>query len=259
MNHLTVEQLVEHLHGEDGWALRARARRHLAGCTDCGEALAAVKADLAAAQALLTPGGAGERDEAYGERVWAAIEPALKPYEGRRRRAGWSAARGLAYAAGLAVMIAAAFFAGRIWEQRQASPTVKVTPAPGPRQPVIVVVLSDHLDRSERLLVQLKHADPESGETISPLRDEARSLLAANRICRRDARKFDDPGLDAALDRLDRLLAELANHPGGLDAASIARLQKEMNADDLLFEVRVLRARIPERRSAVAPQNEGLL
>jgi hypothetical protein len=41
---------------------------------------------------------------------------------------------------------------------------------------VVVVVLSDHLDRSERLLVELKHADAENTALASPLRDEARSL-----------------------------------------------------------------------------------
>jgi hypothetical protein len=113
--------------------------------------------------------------------------------------------------------------------------------------------LSDHLERSERLLVQLKHADADSEEMISPLRDEARTLLAANRICRQDAHKVDDPALVPALDRLDHVLAVLANHPGNLSAAQITRLQDELNASGLLFEVRVLRTRIPEHRTAARP------
>jgi hypothetical protein len=120
----------------------------------------------------------------------------------------------------------------------------------------VVVVLSDHLDRSERLLVELKHADAGSEETVSPLRDEARSLLAANRICRQNAAKIDDPELAAALDRLDQVLGELANHPGGLNPATITRLQDEMNADGLLFQVRVLRSRIPEQEAAKAAQSK---
>ena len=112
-----------------------------------------------------------------------------------------------------------------------------------PPQRVVVVVLSDHLDRSERLLVELKHADASNAEMVSPLRDEARSLMAANRICRQTAREDDDPALATALDRLDHLLTQLANQPEGLDNASITRLQDEMNANHLLFEVRVLRSR----------------
>ena len=77
--------------------------------------------------------------------------------------------------------------------------------------------MSDHLERSERLLVELKHADAGSEEMVTPLRDEARSLLAANRVCRQKAEKDDDPALATALDHLDHLLAELANQPGRIE------------------------------------------
>jgi hypothetical protein len=117
--------------------------------------------------------------------------------------------------------------------------------------------LSDHLDRSERLLVELKHADTGSEEMVSPLRDEARSLLAANRVCRQNAKKNDDPALAAALARLDHLLVELANQKGGLNAASLARLQDEMNSDSLLFEVRVLRSRIPDQQPVANNRRNG--
>jgi len=92
---------------------------------------------------------------------------------------------------------------------------------------------------------------------VSPLRDEARSLLAANRVCRKNLAQKDDPELATALDHLDNLLAEAANEPGGLNAESIARLQDEMNADGLLFEVRVLRSRIADRKAAGANPAKG--
>jgi hypothetical protein len=84
-----------------------------------------------------------------------------------------------------------------------------------------------------------------------PLRDEARSLLAANRKCRQEAEANGDPALTKALDHLNELLNGLANQPGGLNADAIAKLQAEMNKDGLLFEVRVLRSRIPNRQAAV--------
>jgi hypothetical protein len=126
-----------------------------------------------------------------------------------------------------------------------------------PRERVVVVVLSDHLDRSERLLVELKHADADSAETVSPLREEARSLLTANRICRQDARKIDDPDLTEALRHLDHVLAELAGRQGTLTATDLTRLQDEMSADGLLFEVRVLRSRIPNRQTVKTAHSEG--
>ena len=69
--------------------------------------------------------------------------------------------------------------------------------------------------------------------------------------------RHDDPELANALDRLDHLLDELANQPGGLNVATLARLQNETNADGLLFEVRVLRSRLPDQQAAAAGHTKG--
>jgi len=260
MNHLKEEELIEHYYsrGEGGDA----AQEHLEQCARCAEAFKALEDDLSEFADVEPPA----RDAGYGERVWQAISGTLPAYEARKR--SWlhiNLWQGLSYAAACLLLVGVAFFAGRQWEHKQVQSAVKSQPPPvqqpviptQPRERVVVVVLSDHLDRSERLLVELKHADADSEETVSPLRDEARSLLAANRICRQDARKSDDPDLARALENLDRVLAKVANHPGRMDAADLTRLQEEMNADGLLFEVRVLRSRIPNRQGAKAARTEG--
>ena len=158
---------------------------------------------------------------------------------------------GLSYAAACGLLVSSAFIAGTLWEKNQTSSATAARPAPpAPKERVVLVVLGDHLDRSERLLVELKHADVDSADMVSPLRDEAKSLLAANRVCLKSATQGDDPELKTALGDLNRLLDELANQPEGLNSAAIARLQSEMNSDGLLFEVRVLRSRIPEGQAA---------
>jgi hypothetical protein len=257
MKHLSEEELVEHFYSNDKDSAK---RKHLASCSECAAAHAALQSDLSALPSAEPP----ERDAGYGERVWLAIAPSLPVYETRRwswLRAGLG--RGLAYAAACALLVAGAFIAGRAWEQRQlrttaAAHAVAIShPAAPAQQRLVVVVLSDHLDRSERLLVELKHTDPGSEEMVSPLRDQARTLLAANRICRQDAEKNDDRALANALKRLDRLLDGLANQQGDLNAAAISRLQEEMNSDSLLFEVRVLRSRIPDQPPALNNQANG--
>jgi hypothetical protein len=120
-----------------------------------------------------------------------------------------------------------------------------------------VVVLSDHLDRSERLLVELKHANADSTGLTSPLRDEARILLVANRICRQKTGPDDDPRLAPALERLNHLLEELANQSGSFNPVTLTHLQNEVNVDSLLFEVRVLRSGLPERPTAATGQTKG--
>jgi len=42
-----------------------------------------------------------------------------------------------------------------------------------------------------------------------------------------------------------------------LNAAVLARLQEEMNSDSLLFEVRVLRSRIPDQQPAANNRQNG--
>jgi hypothetical protein len=217
--------------------------RHLAGCQECAHNFAELKRDLASVDRTEAP----VRDANYGERVWAAIAPMLPVYEAQKRRwrlsSGWM--RGLGYAVAVALLVACAFYAGQLVERRNHLIVAQQEQkTPQTKQPVVVVVLDDHLDRSERFLVELKHADFDPAAVASPMRDEAKSLLAANRICRKDAAQADDPELTTALDHLDHLLADAANEPGGLNAQNIAKLQDEMNAEGVLFEVRVLRSRI---------------
>ena len=253
MMHLTEEEMMEQVYGESE---NTRAvERHLAACRACAISFAELQRDLSALDRVEAPA----RDIGYGERVWASIAPLLPAYRTEHRR-WWAAGvwKSFSYAAAGALLAACAFYAGRVWEQRK-QPTVAqvVTKNTAPKQPIVVVVLDDHLDRSERFLVELKHADMDSAAMVSPMRDEARSLLAANRVARKDAAHGNDPDLTAALGHLDSLLADAANEQGGLNAAAISRLQNEMNADGVLFEVRVLRSRIAHRNGTGNLPNKG--
>lgn len=242
MSHLTDEELIEHYYGDPGDKVSRIAQRHLDGCATCAAESAKLADDMKEMNGL-------EYDKlsiAYGESVWSKVVqrlPALAVEETPRRRVPWGLMLGWAAASG--VLIVGAFEIGRIWEQRQHPQTALVKPAAPVQRQMVVVVLGDHLDRTERLLVELKHANGEDTDVVKPMREEARSLLVANRVFREDADKSGDTALTQALDRLDHLLSDVANAPGGLDAASIARLQEEMQADGLLFKVRVLRSRTP--------------
>jgi hypothetical protein len=247
MRHLTEEEMIEHAYGESYNIVAVE--RHFASCPRCAESFTNLERDLTGVSRLNAP----PRDAHYGERVWASIAPSLPVYAHPQKRSAWYSfktgwGKGLAYAAACGLLMAVAFYAGKQWEHWKQPPVAKVEHTnPPAKQPVVVVVLDDHLDRSERFLVQLKHADVDTSEMAVPMRDEARSLLAANKVCRQKAAQSDDPELNTALDHLDRLLAEAANSPGGLNTQSIAKLQQEMNSDGLLFEVRVLRSRIGHR------------
>jgi hypothetical protein len=241
MKHLSEEKLIEHHYGEGDTGVE----RHLEVCGQCAEAYAALERDLAQVKVADPPG----RNPLYGDQVWRSLSNSLPVYAKRARslsRMGlW---KGVSYVAACALLVVGAFLAGRQWEQKKPSTSVARNDSQA-RQRVVLVILGDHLDRSERLLVELKHADASNTEMVSPMREEARNLLAANRQCLQSAAQIDDPALAKFLDRLGRVLAQLANEPGGLSSSTITRLQNEMNTDGLLFEIRVLRSRVPDRQS----------
>jgi hypothetical protein len=268
MKHLSEEELVEHYFAGPGSRASRIAQRHMDACEECATGSVRLAEDLNAMRGI----DVEKLSADYGESVWSRVSVALPPRPVREvpvqtfaSRLGWHRGwtwnrgwvLGLSYAAACAVLVLTAFQIGRMWEHRQHSGNqVAKLPAPVQRQ-VVVVVLGDHLDRTERLLVELKHADGEDAEVVKPLREEARSLLAANRVFKEDADKSDDVALQQALDHLDHLLNDVANEPGGMNAASIARLQNEMKADGLLFEVRVLRSRTPHRETAIRVPAKG--
>ena len=120
---------------------------------------------------------------------------------------------------------------------------------PKAKERVVLFVLDNHLDRSERLLVQLNHASAESVDIDQPLQSEARQLLTDNRLYRQSAARANDPLLNATLDHLQRVLLEVANSPDGLSGADLARIEKEMNTQNLLFQIRILRTKVAGQRT----------
>lgn len=267
--HVDNEELVEMYYGEAALGRYHSAKSHMEDCAECAEALRSMEIDMKALGTIEAP----ERDEDYGERMWQRVAGALPA--GLPATAGLPAAAakpaqkrhpwlwlGLSYAAGCAVLVSSAFYVGTVWEHQQhlkrAAARAALQPhAPAPQPKIVVVVLGDYLDRSERLLVELKHADAENSELVKPLPEEAKGLLAANHVFQQDAEKQGDEDLSHTLDDLDHLLTQLAEQPGGLSAASLERLQQEMTNEGLLFEVRVLRSKNPHRQTAVRVMANG--
>ena len=241
MKHLSEDEQMEMYYDEGS----EEAKAHMKTCRECSAEYAKFKRSLDAIKTEAVP----QRGADYGERVWRALEPRLIPYE--KKQSGWRwwmSWRAATVAVGCAVLLAMAFVGGRYWEHLKTKGQPEVAGNAQPQQRVVVVVLTDHLDRTERLLVQLNHADPEDKAENAQLQTEARELLASNRLYRVSATKEGDPAVAGALDRLERVLAEIANDPN-LTGADLDRVRKDMNTSGILFEVRVLLARKPNQES----------
>jgi hypothetical protein len=250
MKHLGEDRLIELYYGED----TSVAKTHIRVCRECSAKYAELKHSLD----TIRPAGVPQRGADYGERVWETLRPRLIPYQKKPARwhvwVQWKAA---ALGAGCAVLLAAAFLAGRYWE-RNSTKHANVAGKPHATQRVVLVVLTDHLDRTERLLVELKHADLSDRAQYAQLQSEARELLASNRLYRASAIGAGDPVLTGALDRLEGVLAEIANDPN-LTPADLERVRKDMNTEGILFEIRVLLARSPDLERGAKPTKGALL
>jgi hypothetical protein len=263
MKHLSEEEWIEYYYGEGPSSARQAMQEHIVQCSECAVAGRELAEDLA----LMRPReGEALRDSNYGEEVWQTLRTSLTPYPRieMTRRLGWPewlTARVMVVSAAvlLAAIAGAAFYSGRLWEKKQA-PQVAATNNGQTGQRIILYVVSDHLDRSQRLLAELN--DPEQAAADHSLQATARELLTENRLYRQSSTRLEaagteDASLETILDNLEPALIELANQPDNLNSAKIERLRKELNTGELLFEIRVLRSKARQQEPNSGALHEG--
>ena len=237
MQHLNEQDLVLH-HYHDGEA-PAEAEQHLAACAACRNELESIRRVLAAVDDMPVP----DRGDRYGEQVWSRLRWRL----GSRRRWNWQSI------AAAAAVLAIAFLAGALWYARNGSSTVvrsaaatavasPVATHESPRDRILLVVVSDHLDSSERMLLDLANADPKHGLDVSAERKRAEALLTSNEIYRDTAAQRGHDRLAALLSELEPILIEIANSDAKLTPEELTALQKRIDSRNLLFKVRVASA-----------------
>jgi anti-sigma factor RsiW len=262
MNHITDDDIVAYALDEVEAGTRAATAAHLEECAACRAAHAEIAATLSLAARLEVP----ERGEHYGAEVWARIEPRLDAARLRRSAAsarqarGGFAARSWLAAAAVALIAVGAYWLGR---HSVAPPTVvetaeeRATPDRGAiRERVVLAALGEHLDRTERGLVQLVNADAGARIDITAEQTWARDLLEANRLYRQAASGADAPALSQVLDDLEPVLLEIANSPSRLTSEEFRALRERIEAGSLVFKVRVTGADVRARQRALLRPGE---
>ena len=235
MNHISDEDLSILVAGEEpGAAVSA----HLRGCPDCRSRLAIFEETIALVSAAER---VPERGTSYGRDVWARISQNLP----ERRESAWPAFLDpgrLAFAAVLALVLAATFLAGRFWSVPQSAPL-----SAGVRERILVVALGEHLERSQAVLIELVNAPRDAGLDVSSEQARANDLLAANRLYRHTASRGGDPAVASVLEELERLLLDVAHGPSHLTSEELATLRQRIEEKGVLFKVRVIGANLRER------------
>jgi len=248
--HLTQDDLVLHFYGEMDAATESQAVAHLGACEDCRRSFTRLQQVLAAVDAMPVPA----LPESFERVVWARLEPALPARGGWLTRWMFGPAN-LVWAAAVLLLVAGAFFAGRLTNPPAATAPTAVASAADIRERILLSDLGEHLDRSQAMLIELVSAD-QPGERdaldISLERERAEELVAANRLYRQTVSATGNGAVTGLLDELERLLVELAASPDQLPAEAVDRMQQRVAAKDLLFKVRVvstaLRARQQQTR-----------
>ncbi len=251
MTHFSEEDLILIYYEERRRSARVLA--HLDACAPCAEAYRALAATLDLVRAPETP----ERGDQYGLEVWQRVRTQL-PEPEPAWWAIWLRADRLAVAGAFAVIVVAAFVAGRWW-------SASTTPAPAvagdiasasrgaaapidredARQRVLLTSVADHLDRSERVLTDIVNAP--AGEDLSAQQRWAADLVAASRLYRQGATDAGEQSVAAVLDDLERSLIEIVHTPSHANAAKLDELRRRIDAASLLFKVRVLEDELRQR------------
>jgi hypothetical protein len=228
---------------------RPAAEAHLASCASCREELEQVSAALA----LVAEYGADEAPEGFERVMWARVDRAIQAKRDMPRAGwrGWLAPRRLMLAGGALAVVVLAFFGGR-WSTPEVTTPPAAVVAGDTSERVLLDAVGDHLDRSQRALVEWLNGDPQAAIPATQ-RDRAADLVAVSRLIRQSATDAGETALVDVLDDLERVLMELANGSDAASAEELRRLRERIEARGILFRLRVVGLDVREREKPRGP------
>jgi hypothetical protein len=243
--HPTDDELILHYYGElDAIASRS-VSDHLRACRGCHASFTTLQRVLATVEAAPAP----EVAEGFERTVWARLQPELaSTSRGWLETVLFSPSR-LAWAAGIVLLLAAAFFAGRISQPTPSPELAESGSAPsGLRERVLLADLGSHLDRSQMMLIELVSVATAADLDMPAERTRAERLAADNRLYRQAALVNGNQALAAVLDDLEQVLVDVAVSRDDLSAADLVDVRKRIEQKGLLLKVRVLSSEVQQRQ-----------
>jgi hypothetical protein len=172
MRHLTDEELLLDFYGEGTEVDRTRVRSHLEQCDDCR----VLDQELRAVLTAVETAPVSEPPSGFEREMWARIEPLLPVRQTWLTR--WSVMMPrLAVAASVGVLLVAAFAAGRVWDRPPRGSSAAANDDQVLSERLLRAEVEDHLERSQRVLVELVNADYDVGAAV--VGDRTRAVVSA--------------------------------------------------------------------------------
>ena len=266
--HVTDEELLLDYYSESESADRASRRAHLEGC----EACRALDREMRAVLALIDTAPAIEAPPGFGREMWARVEPHIAA-RAARSHWSWSAFaeatarlapfRHAALAGGLAALLLASFMLGREWERapHRDDPTTRVVGVTSPggaaantmTERLLRAEMEDHLERSQRVLVDLVNTDTVADVSLASDRTRAADLVADGRLYRRAADRVGDIEMRDLLEDVERVLVDVANGSSAPASKELNDVRTRIDEQDLVFRLRVAASEIRERQRRAQP------
>ena len=102
------------------------------------------------------------------------------------------------------------------------------------------------------MLVELINASDGQEVDLSAQQQKARQLVVDNRLYRQTAAGAGDAAVAGVLDELERLLLDIAHSPSSVTKTEMEELRRRVEAQGLLFRIRVIGSQVREREKAAA-------
>lgn len=237
MTHLSEEDLVLLYYKEPG--VPRHARTHLFECAECRAAAELLAQTLDACDEWEVPAVNAQ----FRRSVWARLVPQLETRRPVLHLQWWFAA------AAVAAMVMAAFIAGRV-TSRPAPAEFTAGLSPQARERILAISLADHLERAQLLLTEVANMNDSDTTELAAGRTRARDLVNEDRLMRHVLEgDRENARMIPLLDDVGRFVLEIANAPDRMNAAEIRNLKQRIDAESLLFKVRIIEANLRKSTS----------
>ena len=258
--HMSDEDLLLDYYGEATPEQHAEMRAHVETCAECQ----ALDRELRAVLALVDSEPVPDAPPGFEREMWARLEPVVSGFSRTnevRLKADTTAADTAwsfefprwALAASVAALAVGSFALGRVWDTPTTSPGASTADVRELSERMLRSEVEEHLERSQRVFVELVNADDSAPVLLASDRERAADLVAAGRLYRRSAEEMGDADTRDLLEDVERVLVEIANGPEVESSNDLSEVRAQITDQDLIFRLRVMTAGMQARERRARP------